>query len=152
MSAYMIDRNHVNYLVEAAMSYRLFGQNHSHLRWRGGELHAGDYDQATKVGQMLWDENLKSILARYPDCSLDNLPGPIGEDFVYKHESRPHAVFEPPQIIMSCRCCDYQSCEHEGWEASEAKAFIDALEAAAAQSVDGYDDAIWGAPKQPATV
>ncbi len=98
---------------------------------------------------MLWDENRKSIDYRYPDCvgHNENCPGEVGENFIYRHEGRCWLHMDPVQVIKSCHCYCYQSCEHPGWHESEAKAFVDALESAAVHSLKGYDAAEWGAPE-----
>jgi len=56
------------------------------------------------------------------------------------------------QVLKSIDCLDYQSCEHPGWAASEAKAFIDRLQSAAIHALPGYEAAIWGAPEPAANV
>lgn len=152
MSAYMCDRDHIRYLIEAAMGVRLYGRRHSWIRWRHGEevkeLRAGDYRMASEVGQMLWDENFASVSYRY-DCSdPKQLPGPNNETYIYgEHKIFPRPEIDPAQVLKSCHCYAYQTCEHPGWETSEAKAFIDSLQAGACRSVTGYEDAEWGAPK-----
>jgi len=44
----------------------------------------------------------------------------------------------------------YQSCEHDGWESSKAKAIVDALRSSAWHALPGYEDAAWGPPVPPA--
>ncbi len=156
MSAYMIDRDHVRYLVEAALTIPGRNCQHSHLTWiwgvdrqantyERGELYPGDHKRAAEVGQMLWDECHTSVCYRYPD---GDLPGPCDQDFTYReHRSTMHRErIEPVQTIKACDCYQYQSCEHPGWDTSQAKAFIDALRSEAWRSLPGYDDAEWGAP------
>lgn len=155
MSAYMVAREHVQYLVDAAMSYRLFGHDHTVMQWHhGGKSHtltSTDFATASKVGQMLWDENRLSIEQRYPDSREDfvaNAPGPVGEEFVYgQHRRMPGEPFDPVQVIKSCHCYEYQACEHPGWGESEAKAFVDKLAKSATNALPGYEDAEWGPPK-----
>jgi len=147
MSAYMVDREHIEYLLDAAMSQEICrGSSH----WRGGSLRAGDYDRAVVVGQMLWDANRRSIEARYPDTVsnfCDTAPGPVDETYVYDfHRGRYHN-FNPVQVLKACRCFEYQACEYEEWPTSEACAFIDALMRAAVSVLPGYEDAEWGVPE-----
>ena len=49
----------------------------------------------------------------------------------------------PIDVIKACHCQEYQSCEHDGWETSTAKAIVDAIEGAASRALPGYDDAPW---------
>ena len=152
MSAYMVDREHIAYLLDAAVDTRI---TDGHFYWyHNGESHhlrCGDFERAAAVGQMLWNANADSIFARYPDThgDLSNAPGPIGEFYVYdEHRPQYGLVVEPVQVLKSCNCFAYQSCEHEGWKDSEAKAFIDALIHHAIGRLPGYDKATWGAPER----
>ena len=52
---------------------------------------------------------------------------------------------------MSMDCYAYQSCEHPGWEASSAYAFIQSLRGDTWRKVPGYEDAEWGTPEIPAS-
>jgi hypothetical protein len=146
MSAYMVDSHHIHYLLTAAMSRHLNKRPQDGLEWLrcSGEcdmLHQGDHAKATKVGQMLWDENRKSIECRYPD-------DPDMPDNDWTYEFRPwQGEIDPVQVIKACHCYSYQASEHPGWKESEAHAFIEALEDRAACALPGYDEAAWGAPE-----
>ena len=49
----------------------------------------------------------------------------------------------PVQAIKLVHCYEYQSCEHDGWETSEAHRFTTALLSSLEHSLPGYDDAPW---------
>ncbi len=116
MSAFMVDREHIAYLVTAASKLGL----------------TTSPEAKTKVGQMLWNENRYSVEHRYPDClETGNYPGPIGETFVYEKHRASRKPINPVQALKACHGYEYQSCEHPGWPASEARAFIDKLRARA---------------------
>lgn len=138
MSAFIVGREHVRYLVNAALRVTNPGYN---LSWRTADgpwktLRPGDIAEASRVGQMLWDENVKSVAYRYPNDARDELPGPVGETFEYgEHALRMGPRPEPAQIVKAARCLAYQSCEHPEWEASEACAFLDALKDAAVSAM-----------------
>lgn len=152
MSAYIVDRKHILYLVSAAMSRQLGNCDFSW--WNestGGRIYirAGDYSTAAEAANMLWRENIASVSARYPNESSATLPGPIGENFVIGSRDLQAALwvdFDLAQVLKACDCYEYQSCEHPGWKTSDAKAFIDALRNKAWHSVPGYSNAAWGAP------
>ena len=138
MSAYMVDRKHIRFLVHAALSLRYAP------RFNGRVLNHND---ATALGQMLWDENRKSINSRYPDCvGSDELPGEIGEDWRYEHIPSMANGSDPVAIIKACDCFDYQSCEHDGWGDSEAHRIIESIRGNAIHNLEGYEAAPWGAP------
>lgn len=152
MSAYIVDREHIAFLVCAAMSRSI--SRHT-FTWyikadqRNEQLGSGDLEKAVEVANMLWLENIKSVSHRYPGESSATLPGPIGGEFVIEAKHLPlwWAGFKPVNVLKACDCYEYQSCEHDGWESSDACAFINRLRAAAWHSLAGYDDAAWGAPE-----
>lgn len=155
MSAYMVEQDHINYLVNAALS-RSDGSTLSWVwdvdtetgNYKRGDLQSGRPNRATEIGQMLWDENRKSIEERYVDTRDDfsKAPGPVGEDYRYEYQVFPHYHPDQVQILKACDCFEYQACEHCLWHSSQAKAFIDALRKRAVGDLDGYDNAYWGAP------
>lgn len=158
MSAYICDKQHIIYLLAAAMSYRL-NRESSAMRWywsdtnERNELRSGDFEKAADVGNMLWRENITSVSTRYRGGSSANLPGPVGEDFVITTKDLSNvANIDPVQVLKSVHCYEYQTCEHDDWKKSEAFAFCDALKSRACRSLVGYDEAAWGAPdKKQAT-
>ena len=150
MSAWIVSKAHIDALVSAAMTskgnpFRWYDAdgNHSH------ELTCMDTEKATKVGQMLWSENLASINARYVD-TIDNplgCPGPAnfeGPASIDAYRFTRTQQLEPVKVIKAIHCYDYQSCEHDGWKASEAHQFCEALEARMVSSLPGYNEAPWG--------
>ena len=141
MSAWMVSKRHVDYLLSAALRY---GKVHP-LRWylpattetpqpyeeRRRELAP---ENASSVGAMLWTENRVSVNHRY------NQKGGLQS---YRFARYPGDV-DPVVVLKSIRCYVYQSCEHPGWEQSEARAFCDALTLACFDKLPGYDAAPWG--------
>lgn len=155
MSAYIVDRNHIVYLLTAAMSRRLNSCGGTFSWYAGerpnlkrGELSSTDYRRAVEVANMLWSENVKSVRDRY-DHRGDDLPGPNDRNYTVTLADFNGTVWdstEPVQVLKACDCYEYQSCEHDGWPASEAHAFIEGLRGRAWRALVGYDDAKWGAP------
>lgn len=152
MSAHLCEDRHFLYLVGAAL-HAQYG-----VAWRtpGGErveLRAGDYDLAARVAQMLYEENVRSLRARYPDTTVSEWRGdsPAPEFTARDIPSLFYVGVNWVQVIKSCHCYEYQSCEHAEWEHSEAHAFISALMECAVHHVPGYEDAEWGAPSEKAT-
>lgn len=141
MSAFMVSRSHIDYLVRAADSRRITGR-HNQFQFRnrsgvwvtlrhGHEIEGYEPDIGmSALGQLWWDENRSSIEHRYPDTREDfsNAPGPVGEDFRYQYGERfTRTEITPAQVIRACDCLDYQSCEHPGWKDSDARAALMAL-------------------------
>lgn len=149
MSAYIVDRELIEYLVGAALNMKSYVINHQRKWNYKGKWVTMTEEIATLVGEMLWDENIKSVKYRYSNLSADALPGPVGESFDYQYEGE-NAVwhdFVPIQVIKAIHCLHYQSCEHNGWEGSEAHAFLKMLEAEAIRELPGYRAANFGVPK-----
>ena len=152
MSAYVVDKRHIDALVTAALRLPHPG---SQMRWldpgapeetdyqRGevwGSTALASYrtrvrymtrENATAVGRMLLFENMRSVSHRY-DEPLE-LP-----DYDYTTYG---LTLTPVQILMALSGFEYQACEHPGWENSEAHAFCEALQREAIRALPGYDDA-----------
>lgn len=150
MSAYIVSKKHVVFLVTQAALQRYRHGAHAFSWYWGnpgqrGELAPGDFERAARVAGMLWAENVRSVSARYPGDKTNELPGPVGEDFVIlpsDFEAFPPAA-EPVAVLKAINCLDYQSCEHDGWKNSEAFAFLEALKSAAIAALPGYYGAKW---------
>lgn len=154
MSAYVVTREHIDYLLHAALGGPPWKRG---LYWWHGQSHrleGGDDEQAVRVGQMLWDENVRSVSHRYPNADEDfgGLPGPVDERYVYDKHRDPWCMdgTDWVQVLKSIACYEYQSCEHDGWKDSEAYAFCQSLRGKAITMLAGFEDAAWGAPKTPA--
>jgi len=122
MSAFVVSRPHIAALVEALYRYEVYP----------------DGLDATALGQLLWEENITSVLARYRDCTRDDMPGPCEEDFVFvwvPNPARSAFVRQPWNVLGLVRCYEYQSCEHDGWLASDACQLLDALQERVLRSV-----------------
>ena len=95
------------------------------------------------IGQALLDENHRSVNHRY----ATDATAPC-----YRHLDR--ACFKPDglnsrllmatDIIKLAHCLAYQSCEHDDWETSWAKRFLDRVIDAAIRLLPDYGDAPWG--------
>jgi len=101
MSAYVVDKDLIDKLIAGALRAELFMPA-----------------DATANGQMLWRENVTSVAYRYNLATRD-----ATELAQYEREVEAY-TFEPcaptaQEIDSAIDCLDYQSCEHDGWEASE---------------------------------
>lgn len=121
-----------------------------------------------EFGDMLMRENVRSVMDRYPD-TLDggDVPGPTDEfwraPYRYPDAVKPMVpgmaaivVAAHPDIAANVRhltsvealkcihCLEYQSCEHDEWETSEAKSALDTLAREIVGRLPGYSAAPWG--------
>lgn len=135
MSAYILDRHEISYIIQAALK-PMGARNSSLFRWwyhgesfdipHGGS--AAAKAMATLLS-ILWGANIKSVSYRYPNESVDTLPGPVGEDYSNSRVYGPSELspLTPGLVFQALDCYEYQSCEHPEWATSEAKIIIDAI-------------------------
>mgnify|MGYP001565145511 CR=1 FL=1 len=168
MSAFMVNKTHLDYLITAGLRYTRHGalswfapaeeppEETTHQRgqpWGPGavayaatrrrELTA---ETADRVGAMLAAENRRSVDHRYNEDELEEFytftryPG-SGER---GSASRP--TLDPIQVLKAISCYEYQSCEHPEWEQSEAHDFCRVLRHTVVAALPGYDEAAWEIP------
>lgn len=141
MSAFVVDKKHIDVLVRAAISKSY----HDELRYyHEGTWREVNHERADEVGQMLWDANVRSVSYRYPHDSLESLPGRVDSPWLkpYSYDFQAPVV-TAVEVLKAIACFDYQSCEHPDWEASEAYSFCEGLRHHAINSLPGYDAAPW---------
>src|SRR6185437_13731070 len=90
-------------------------------------------ENAETWGATLLAENRRSVNHRYNE---DEFEAPYT---FTKYDGH----FSPVAILKAISCYEYQSCEHPGWEASEAHDFCEALRARMIRKLDGYEQAAW---------
>lgn len=129
MSAFLVDKEHIDYLITAALEFPQYGCK---ARW--GETLEITEDTADEVGRGLMIENARSFSYRYPD---EPVPMPS------YHYTRPKGRIDPVQVFKAIHCLDYQSCEHPGWKSSKAFAFLQDLTTFTIYQLPGYDAAAW---------
>lgn len=140
----------------------------------GRDIRRLDHTTADAVGQMLWSENVASVEHRYsppgreqiygegfesaPDFALPGtyreevIPGTEGEtielpEWITEYRF-PLTRARCPEVVEALKlieCLEYQSCEHDGWNDSEARRFCDALRGQLISALPGYADAEWSA-------
>lgn len=158
MSAFEVDKTHLDAMVTAGM---VWGMPHRHdgpLRWMVAPETHPDYERAFqpgepwgplaskvyedcrreltretagRVGAMLAAENRRSVDFRYDEEEIE-------EPYVYRELEGPPC---PVIVLKAISCYEYQSCETPDWPKSEAHAFCRALEQRAISNLPGYRDA-----------
>ncbi len=157
MSAYIVEKNHILYLLAAVNSLAI-QRGSAFSYYHSGERHRVESDPKSlaELGNLLWRENIASVSHRYPGESSATLPGPRDGFYTIAPADIARHIWteiNPVQVLKACDCLAYQSCEHPEWRSSAAKAIIDELRSAGWHSLPGYEKAAWGAPEpQPRVV
>jgi hypothetical protein len=130
MSAWLCTRTHV-----AAIVRWIEDNDRGAIDWAG-------FGAALPEGlaTMLHQENVRSIAARYPDSFREFVRG---AEFSYT-DIRRAPKLSPVEMLKAIQCFEYQSCEHDEWESSNAARFLRHAQAAAIAKLPGYDTAPWG--------
>lgn len=148
MSAYVCSSDHIAVLAAYAVGGQPQRVSAYFLYYHGGVDMAGRTrcEQAYYFANVLYQENIRSVSARYPDDSIDNLPGPIHKPAEIVVEFRAWitaAGLKPVAILKMCDCLEYQSCETDDYRQTPAFALLDAIRGAAIRNLAGYEDAPW---------
>jgi hypothetical protein len=109
MSAFIVSKRHIDYLVQAAHVYTekvyLPGYKYDPARVISLDI-PEDMD---RLGQILWDENFKSVNYLYDE-----------EGVAPEYHFAAGPGIEMYQVLNSLACYEYQACEHPEWEKSDA--------------------------------
>ena len=152
MSAFVCSDKHFQALAIFAV-HRSFGGSRRvdprYIKGLDGEKEYSEGDLASLYADTLYQENIRSVRARYPDDTLDNLPGPITKPIHIRVDTSPRAWgilkgLSVIQILKSCDCLEYQSCETEDYRDTVGFRLLDSIRRAAIKALPGYDEADWG--------
>lgn len=138
MSAFIVNKSHINAMLQAGMAvtYEPFSW------WHDGKRHILDGSTIDEVGQMLLDECVKSVCYCYEDHTITELPRRTNAEWLMPFKYKlTHRCPTPIEALKVISCYEYQSCEHDEWKASEAKAFCSALRHCTINRLPGYDEA-----------
>lgn len=107
----------------------------------------GETELASAYADVLYAENIRSVLHRYPDDDEESAPGPIKKPahIVVTAHDRRAAKYKLPAVslLKMCDCLEYQSCETSDWDATPAYRLLNAIRKASIHALPGYDDAPW---------
>lgn len=143
MSAFFVSKKHLDTIIRAA----LIREVAMYLGWEGtsGYQKHGtgrsymEHNCADSVGRMLWQANLDSMKARYPN---DDYTGEEQDVAYYRYPAFTREP-EPVAALKLVNCLSYQSCEVENWEETEACRFLRNLAACLVTILPGYKEAAW---------
>lgn len=140
MSAYLLETQTIGLLAQ----YAIEGDCTQY-----GSCYGLDLGTTDKVAEVLAKANLYSVAYRYSDIA-DNPAKAFQatESRLYikdcQNEAKRLWNIPPIEIIKSCHCFAYQSCEPDNWHQSTAYKIITEIEGSAVRKLAGYDSAQWG--------
>lgn len=150
MSAYICNPKHFAVLGHFAAQRPLGARNVdeewlSHKLKNSEILGITDLEYADLIANILYQENIRSVLYRYKHCDLQSAPGPIDKPEVISVDDwrRSELKRTPVEILAACEGLEYQSCETEDYEDSIAYKILTAIRLAAITQLPGYDEAEW---------
>lgn len=130
MSCFIVSARHISALIQYALSpkrrERVF---HSFYRYN---VQTGEDWTPQELGALLQAENTKSWNARYREA--------VEPAFQFTRA----AELSPVEILKAVQCYEYQSCEHDGWEGSDAHKIARLIYETAVGELPGYEQASWG--------
>lgn len=139
MSAYIVDDDHIHVLIWAAS--KPIAPPNPTMRWlydnptRVNQIEP-DGSNRDEIGHMLLDENADSVNHLYREnTDVTGCP--------YQYRRPQHTEWSIAELLNALDGYTYQSCEHAGWERSQAKAFCDALRDRLISELPGYHDGPW---------
>jgi hypothetical protein len=101
---------------------------------------------ASFFANTLYQENIRSVWARYPDEKWESLPGPsVKPDSltVTYTEAKRNWYLKPIDILKMCDGLEYQSCETSDWRETLAYNLLTRIRHAAIAELPGYEEAPW---------
>lgn len=154
MSAFICGPDHFKALAIFAAS-RSGGYGNAHLnvdpryykRLPPGLDTAGTAKLATAYADVLYQENIRSVAARYSDSPRDKLPGiiikPLHIIVTNADLSLTKYRLAPVALLKMCDCLEYQSCETDDYRLTLGFELLDGIRGAAIRKLAGYEEAPW---------
>jgi hypothetical protein len=148
MSVFMVSKEHIDAII-AVVAQGPAQSEQDRQQWEDSMKYGilpDSSDPLGELGNTLIRENLASINARYPDTvnHPERVPGPCEPywlvPYVFHSPKRIPTVVEAFKLIHSYQ---YQSCEHNGWETSQAKRTCEKLINLLIMALPGYKSAKW---------
>ena len=164
MSAFLVEDSHIDFLLSFMLSQRCAHAKvyqPSRRRWFDFNYDILEADTRRTamdiVGQILIDENYRSLSARYGERAGELFNSNAQDDKPHTYRFAEHSsaidsdrIARAVQVLKSAACYDYQACESDDYEQTDAARIVRDIVQAAIHSLPGYEAAQWGAPERPA--
>lgn len=155
MSAYVVDDHLIDFILTFIESDRqasvliqsagdrVYMQDDIKGHWHG----VTKWHRLSQLGQLLIDENYRSVNYRYDDSEAPHR-------YTFRRHQKAFAARVDRvalQVLRALSCYDYQACESPDYRATDASGVIDSIRAHAISKLSGYEETEWGAPAHPAS-
>ena len=130
MSAWTVNKKMIDVLMTEAIRAR----DPIYFTASDGESYKIDRDNVNEIGQALWNANYKSVNHRYNEDTK-------APQYKYEMDSYHRKAVD---VIKSCKCFDYQTCEFPEWEETVEKDILERIMHKAINRLPGYEEAPWG--------
>jgi hypothetical protein len=146
MSAFVVDKTHIDLLVRAADEYGRRGTGSGFRYWKTDDgTFGGVWGELDRYAEELpsYQDHLEKVTpSQFGQILLRDageLPGPIDAYYIgpYIYED-PGVLPTPEQVFNLIDCLDYQSCETDDWETTQAATILRTLRETVCRHVDGY--------------
>ncbi|MBD2745921.1 hypothetical protein IC232_04330 [Microvirga sp. BT688] len=137
MSAYFVDKLHIDVLVSGAIDFACAARLS-----KGGDLIVALQENGTELGKMLWAENARSV--NYLDALVYQRTNSALNEIVgfYGFEYRRNLC--PTVIAKALTSYEHQACECPDFENTLAYDFASRLSRCLTKKLPGWDKAPWG--------
>lgn len=116
MSAYIVSDNHINVIVSYFVDYR---QNYKLWYELNGNFGYMSEDDAPKVAHCLYEQNVKSVDARYDEEN--------GGNYQFKFIRDAKQLYSIGEIALALDGLEYQSCETDDYHQTDAYKIVQAM-------------------------
>lgn len=138
MSSYLMNPQTIGLLAHFAVESKATSYS---------ECYGLNLETVDKVVEALVRANLLSLAVRYPDSdpAMDFMDLST-DDFICECKDEAKRSWNVPviEILKSCDCFSYQSCEYDDWYKSKAFKIINVIRKKCVSRLPGYDNAQWG--------
>ena len=151
MSAYLVNRNHITYILESALEIngRNTRYNPEEFNWcdASGALQVLTRENMESTGRMLRQANIDSVADLYQHRPITDF---LEEGESLEYEYRPSAYqWDPVQVLKALEAYAYQ-CRFQDSNPQDADRLTRQIAQAAIWLLPGYPQSEWGAPKPQA--
>ena len=157
MSAFIVDAATIDVMLDCLKAAVSNVPHPTALYWRTADGQprlfdqndAGDSQKMSELGRMLLVENSRSVSVRYREgynpCALLYVYRPTRREIWLRPTNKPMVAITANAALKNIGCYEYQSCESDDWEETEAYRFCQALkERIVYYAIPYQDDDPWG--------